>query len=273
MGLIWTNVARARLGVDRRASAQARVGRVRAVAVAARLGTALRDARASAGMTQAQAAYRAGVSQARISHLERGHGRGASIETWAMVAAAVGEQFVGFLERAPGASLPRDIEHLRRQSALIAIAAPGGWSALPEFRLDQDARWSRSIDVALVRRATGRGGRRRDLELVRGRGRERCAGSTARWRRCAITLDPSVEWTVRGPVHRARHAAKSEARGRARADVRGPVSGQRARLAQGADRSAQRLPDGDGLLWSDRTGTSLKASRLSGLKAARQARA
>jgi transcriptional regulator with XRE-family HTH domain len=87
-------------------------------------------------MSQTDVALRTGISQGHVSHLERGQGRTASIETWAVVAAAVGEQLVGFLEHAPGASLPRDIEHLRRQSTLIRIAADGGWSSLPEFRLD-----------------------------------------------------------------------------------------------------------------------------------------
>jgi transcriptional regulator with XRE-family HTH domain len=122
--------------------------------VAGRLGTALRDARRVAGHTQSQVADRASVSQPLISNLERGRGQTASIETWACVAAALGEQFVGFLEHAPGATPPRDIEHLRRQSALIGMAAAGGWVALPEFAIDPGASRSRSIDVALIRTAS-----------------------------------------------------------------------------------------------------------------------
>jgi hypothetical protein len=68
-----------------------------------------------------------------------------------MAAAAVGEQLVGFLERAPGAAPPRDIEHLRRQAALIEAARPGRWEALPELALDQGVPRSRSVDVAFVR--------------------------------------------------------------------------------------------------------------------------
>jgi len=94
-------------------------------------------------MSQAEAAARAGLSQPRYSELER--------ELGAMAAAGVGEQLVGFLERAPGATPPRDLEHLRRQSALIEFARPGGWEALPELALDPGAIRSRSIDVALVR--------------------------------------------------------------------------------------------------------------------------
>jgi transcriptional regulator with XRE-family HTH domain len=231
--------------------------------IAARLGTGLREARKSAGMTQAQVADRAALSQTFISDLELGLGTSASIETWAMVAAAVGEQLVGFLERAPGADVPRDIEHLRRQSALISIAAPGGWRALPELRLDQDARWSRSIDVALVRRATAEavvveiwnwfedvGGALRGLD-----------GKVAALR---DHLDPSVEWTVRGLF-----IVRDTRRNRQLVTELGPIFAARFPGNAGAwlralTDPAERLPDGDGLLWSNRTGSALKASRLRG---------
>ena len=102
-------------------------------------------------MSQREAAARAGLSQARYSELERGLGMNASLETWALAAAAVGEQLVGFLERAPGATAPRDIEHVRRQAALIEFSEPGGWSAMPEFALDPGVIRSRSVDVVLLR--------------------------------------------------------------------------------------------------------------------------
>jgi transcriptional regulator with XRE-family HTH domain len=214
-------------------------------------------------MTQAQVADRAALSQTLISDLELGLGTSASIETWAMVAAAVGEQFVGFLEHAPGASLPRDIQHLRRQSALISIATPGGWRALPELRLDQDARWSRSIDVALVRRATGEavvaeiwnwfddvGAALRGLD-----------GKVAALR---DQLDPGVEWTVRGlfivrDTRRNRKLTTELASMFAARFTGSPTQWLRALTDPG-----QPLPQGDGLLWSDSAGTSLKASRLRG---------
>ncbi|HSS35685.1 MAG TPA: helix-turn-helix transcriptional regulator, partial [Patescibacteria group bacterium] len=114
----------------RRARPEARIGRTRASAVATRLGVALRDARHRSGLTQAEVGDAAGVSQTLVSGIERGHGAATSVETLARLAAAVGEQFVAFLEQAPGSDRPRDIEHVRRQSALIALAANGGWSAL-----------------------------------------------------------------------------------------------------------------------------------------------
>jgi transcriptional regulator with XRE-family HTH domain len=140
--------------VQRRARSEARIGRQRARQVATRLGVALRTARAASGLTQAEVADRAGVSQGLISLLERGLGTTSSIETWACIAAAVGEQLVGFLELAAGATAPRDIEHLRRQSALVELAARGGWTALPELAIDPNVARSRSIDIALIRPAT-----------------------------------------------------------------------------------------------------------------------
>jgi transcriptional regulator with XRE-family HTH domain len=142
------------VGRTRRAGKQVVDGRRRAAVVAQRLGVALRDARQAAGMLQRDVAAAAGLSQPRLSELERGHGARASIETWACAASANGEQFVGFLELAAGATPPRDIEHLRRQSAVIDYAKPGGWQAMPEFAIDPGAIRSRSIDVVLLRRET-----------------------------------------------------------------------------------------------------------------------
>jgi hypothetical protein len=212
-------------------------------------------------MTQAQVADRAALSQTLISDLEIGHGQGASIETWAMVAAAVGEQFVGFLENAPGASLPRDIQHLRRQSALIVIAAPGGWSGLPEFRLDRDARWSRSIDVALVRQATA------EAVVVEiwnwfedvGAAMRGLDGKVAALR---DALDPSIEWTVRGLF-----IVRDTRRNRKLAAEVGPLfaarfPGNARDWLRALTDPRQPMPNRDGLLWSDRTGSKLTASRL-----------
>jgi transcriptional regulator with XRE-family HTH domain len=136
----------------RRSGRSEMAGRRRARAIAQRLGTALREARWQSGFSQAEVAKRSGVSQPRISNLERGHGAGATLETWAVAAAAAGEQLVGYLERAPGSDRPRDIEHIRRQNAIVLLARSGGWVAMPELALDRGAVRSRSIDVALLRR-------------------------------------------------------------------------------------------------------------------------
>jgi transcriptional regulator with XRE-family HTH domain len=133
-----------------RATQEVMRGRGRADAVAARLGVGLRDARGAAGMSQAEAASRARISQARWSELERGVGANAPIELWAVVAAAVGVQLAAFLEAVSGANLPRDIEHLRRQSAVVERAAPGGWSPAPEMPVTRGGA-GRVIDVFLTR--------------------------------------------------------------------------------------------------------------------------
>jgi transcriptional regulator with XRE-family HTH domain len=96
-------------------------------------------------------AARAQLSQSFISHLERGQGADSSIETWAIVAAVLGEELAAFLERMPGADQPRDLEHLRRQRLVIDVASRGGWHAQPELRIDEAGSRSRSTDVVLIR--------------------------------------------------------------------------------------------------------------------------
>jgi transcriptional regulator with XRE-family HTH domain len=246
-------------------------GRARARSVAARLGVALRDARRSSRRTQAEVAARAGVSQTLVSRLELGHGHESSLETWACVAAAVGEQLVGFLELAPGATPPRDIEHLRRQSALIETAAAGGWTSLPEFAIDRDAVRSRSIDVALIR-ATGReavaaeiwdwfddvGASLRGLDAKVAMLRSRLTDEAGE-----ATPAAARPWRVEGlfvvrdtrrnrstvadlrPLFAARFTGSSRAWLRALESVTSP------------------LPVGHGLLWSDRR-ARLSASRIAG---------
>jgi transcriptional regulator with XRE-family HTH domain len=121
------------------------------VAIVRRVGLGLRESRTALRLTQAQAAGRAGVSQPFWSRLERGLITSVSIETLASCTAAVGVQLAAFIEARPGASLPRDIEHLRRQELVVSVARSGGWRARPEYGIDPSAAWSRSIDVLLDR--------------------------------------------------------------------------------------------------------------------------
>lgn len=144
----------------RRTGALRRRGRERAVQVARRIGAALRDARRRAGLRQVDIAERAGVSQSFYSRLERGLATSASLETLAASAEAVGHQLAAFLELAPGATPPRDIEHLRRQRLVIDTATTGGWRAVPEAALPDDGPHPRSIDVLLRRPA------RREISVV-----------------------------------------------------------------------------------------------------------
>jgi len=119
--------------------------------LAERIGRALLEARIGSGRLQREIAERAGISQSFYSRIERGGGAGTSLETLAACAIGCDAQLAAFLEALPGATLPQDIEHLRRQQSVIALAAEGGWRALPERPIDPDARRSRSIDVMLER--------------------------------------------------------------------------------------------------------------------------
>jgi len=245
-----------------RSGANVIAGRRRASAVATRLGVGLHDARLATGLRQVDAAARAGMSQTRYGELERGLGARATLETWACAAAAVGDQLVGFLERAPGATPPRDIEHLRRQASVIDFAQPGGWRALPELALDPGAVRSRSIDVVLVRDAT------REAILVEVWDWFDDVGAALRSldaKREALTARLEREtgggWTIRclfvvrrtrrnvalvrelGPLFAARFPGNSRAWLRALSS------------------SAEPMPTGDGFVWST-SKSALTASRL-----------
>jgi len=135
----------------RRAGSARRRARERAVYLARRIGIALRDARLAAGLQQRDVAVRAGFTQSFWSRLERGLTTAVSLETLAAAAAAVDTQLAAFVEAMPGASLPRDIEHLRRQALVVTLAARGGWRATPEAALVGDGPRPRSIDVLLTR--------------------------------------------------------------------------------------------------------------------------
>jgi hypothetical protein len=218
--------------------------------------------------------------------MERGLGAAASLETWAAAAAAVGEQLVGFLERAPGASPPRDIEHLRRQAALIDVAQLGGWQALPELAIDAGVPRSRSIDVALLRHASREailceiwdwfddvGAALRSLdgkaEALRGR---LVRGGPARDRQGGDAppgedLPPAhadelrTPWTIRC-LFVVRRTRRNE---RLIADLRplfaARFSGSSTQWLVALRRSNAGLPETDGLLWSTST-AGLQASRL-----------
>jgi transcriptional regulator with XRE-family HTH domain len=135
-----------------RASAAERRGRARADYLARRIGTALRDARTTQRLRQRDVAAAADIAQSYYSRIERGREPGVALVTLCACAAALNVQLAAFVEAMPGADLPRDIEHLRRQNLVVATAQAGGWTAIPEATLDE-GRWSRSIDVLLSRAA------------------------------------------------------------------------------------------------------------------------
>lgn len=127
-------------------------GRRRARYLATRFGVALKDARTALHRSQGAAARRAGVSQSFWIRLERGAAAQSTIEVLAACASAVDAQAALFIEARSGSQLPRDIEHLRRQSLVAGVAARGGWAVHAEHPIDPLAQRSRSIDLLLERR-------------------------------------------------------------------------------------------------------------------------
>ena len=120
----------------RRATRTRMQARSRAGYLAERIGRSLRDARTGSGLLQREVAERAGVSQSFYSRIELGRGSRATLETLAACAQACDAQLAAFVEALPGARLPRDIEHVRRQQAVITLAAQGRWQAMPERPID-----------------------------------------------------------------------------------------------------------------------------------------
>jgi transcriptional regulator with XRE-family HTH domain len=242
--------------VATRATQEVMRGRARADAVAVRMGVGLRDARLAAAMTQADGAARARISQARWSELERGLGATAPIELWAVAAAAVGVRLAAFLEAVSGASPPRDIEHLRRQCAVVERCARGGWAAAPEMPVTRGGS-GRVIDILLTRASrreaavvevwdllpdVGAAFRSFDEKVAAVRGR--LPGWTV-----------SGAWVLRGTRRNRSLVAELEPLFAARF----PGDG-RAWLAA-LDEPASALPPGAALLWTDAAGTALASWR------------
>jgi transcriptional regulator with XRE-family HTH domain len=219
----------------------------------------LGDARRSRGMTQASAAERSGVSQSFWSRLERGASTAVSLETLAACGAAVGLQLASFYEQAPGADLPRDIQHLRRQDLVVRLATPGGWTPVPEAAVPGDGRRPRSIDVLLMR------GARREAAIVEiwdllTDGGEAMRGLEAKVLASRERLGP--DWHVQGLLvlrgtQRNRRLVRDLG---ALFAARFPASST-AWLKALADPKTQ-MPSAGGLVWTDVSGTRLFAARL-----------
>jgi transcriptional regulator with XRE-family HTH domain len=229
--------------------------------IAGRLGTGLRESRLRAGLRQVDVAERARLSQPFISHLELGRGTDTSIETWAIVAAAIGEQFAAFLERVPGADPPRDLEHLRRQRLVIQLSSRGGWTAQPELAIDEGVVRSRAIDIVRSRP------HRRDAVAVEVWGLLTDAGAAMR------SLDGKVAtlgrrlanppwavrglWVVRGTLRNRGLVAEF----RSVFGARFPASS--AEWLRALADPTTSMPGQDGLCWTDVSGTRLIAWRRS----------
>ena len=211
-------------------------------------------------LTQAQAADRAGISQGYWSFLERGGGGVASLETLASCATAVDAQLAAFVEAAPGADLPRDIEHLRRQQLVVALAREGGWIARPERPIDPLARRSRSIDVELERAA------RREVAVIEVVDLLTDGGDAMRGladKVAAVRREVGPGWTVAGLLV-LRSTTRNRSTVRELRDLlaaRFPARSN-AWLTCLSD-PTRPMPAGDGLAWSTVNVDRLYAARLS----------
>jgi transcriptional regulator with XRE-family HTH domain len=236
-------------------------GRARAGYAAKRLGTGLHDARIAAGLLQREVAARAGVSQPEIAKLEGGHGSDTGIDTWAACGAAVGLQLAAFFEAAPGADVPRDMEHLKRQNLVIATAAGGGWQAEPEAALAGDGPRPRSIDVLLTRAP------RREAAVVEVwdlllDGGAAMRGLEAKVLASRDQLGP--EWRVEGLlVVRGTQRNRTLIGGLAALFAARYPASPHAWLRALRERDAP-MPAADGLIWSDVNGERLVPTRLRG---------
>jgi transcriptional regulator with XRE-family HTH domain len=241
----------------RRATSERLEGRRRAAIAGRRIGIGLRESRLALRLSQTEAADRAGISQASWSRIERGIAGAASLETLASCAAAVGTQLAAFIEARPGADLPRDVEHLRRQELVIALARRGGWTAQPELAIDPRAERSRSIDVHLARFA---GAERAVVEVV-----DLMTDGGAEFRN--LTDKVSAVRRMAGDGARVRGLLVLRATARNRATVAefpglfaARFTGSSSQWLRALADPAVAMPDGDGLAWSTVRGERLLAA-------------
>ena len=239
-----------------RATREVLAGRRRAGYVAAQLGVGLKDARVRTGMTQQECAATARLSQARWSNLERGLGASAPLATWAIAAAAAGQEFVGFLDQAPGADLPRDIEHLRRQAAIVERAAGGGWAVAPEMPVVAGTA-GRVIDALLTRAASREAAVFEvwDLLLDVGQSLRSFDEKVAAVRLKLPGWTVSGAWVIRGTRRNRSLLAELAPLFRARFPVAGNA------WLRALDSPTRAMPREPGLLWTDTTGAHLSTAR------------
>jgi transcriptional regulator with XRE-family HTH domain len=242
-----------------RATAARRRGRVRARHLAVRVGTALRDARLAQGLRQVDAATAAGITQPFWSRIERGLETGATLETLAACASAVNVQLAAFIEAMPGASLPRDIEHLRRQRLVVEQAARGGWAATPEAALSGDGPRPRSIDVLLIRAARREAAVVEIWDLITDGG-DAMRGLQAKVEATQRRLGSG--WNVQGLF-----LLRRTARNRALVGELGPLLAARYPASSSAWLAAledpgRPMPGADGVAWTSTRGDRLIAARM-----------
>jgi hypothetical protein len=170
----------------------------------------------------------------------------------------VDTQLAAFLEAIPGADLPRDMEHLRRQQLVVAMARGGGWTARPERPIDPAARRSRSIFAELERGAS------REIAVVEIVDLLTDGGATMRGLADKVALvrrDAGARWTVSGLL-----ILRSTNRNRGIIREFGDLFAARFPGSSSAWLAALRdprpMPSSDGLVWSSVDGSRLYAVRL-----------
>jgi transcriptional regulator with XRE-family HTH domain len=122
-----------------------------ATELAKKLGRMLRDARMASGLTQSQAAQRAGISQGTWSKLELTGNSRFTLATFDRAGMAVEAPLDAYFRHSSAANAPHDVVHLGNQNLVIRTAAAGGWHSLPEHPIDREVRSSRAADVLLQR--------------------------------------------------------------------------------------------------------------------------
>jgi len=243
----------------RRSTKVVGIGRERAGYLGRRLATVMKERRHAMRLSQRGLAALVGLSQPEICRLESGRGADAGLDTWAAVAAALGLKLAAFLEQAPGASQPIDLEHLKRQDLVIRTAMPGGWRAEPEALLLDDGRYPRSIDV-LLRRSIRREAAVVEIWDLITDGGAAMRGLEVKVRATRARLGD--EWRVQGLL-----VVRGTHRNRSMIGELGAVFATRYPASSVAwlkalEGRAVPMPVEDGLAWTDVAGTRLIAARL-----------
>lgn len=131
----------------RRTSAQVE-GTREARRIAAALGADVKRTRVRVRLTQRALGDRVGLSQGRISDIERGDGPSAPLDTWIALGLALNRPLAVSFSRDIETSEPRDAGHLRAQELVLGFARRLGRRA--DFELPtRPADPSRTIDILI----------------------------------------------------------------------------------------------------------------------------
>jgi transcriptional regulator with XRE-family HTH domain len=131
----------------RRTTAQVE-GTREATRIAATLGADAKRTRVRRRLTQQALGDRVGLSQGRISDIERGEGASAPLDTWIALGLALNRPLAISFSRNIEPDEPRDAGHLRAQELVLQLARRSGRRAdfeLPTHPADP----ARSIDVVI----------------------------------------------------------------------------------------------------------------------------